>query len=357
MKLFPGLPRPVDDETFSSWVYRCSIGRCSETFALEQLQKQPEWIWNGRFTVVQDPDFDFNTKLVINACDLLRIDITRVIRVFSPSDVRIVPWERRIVFCNECFRDDIRAGRLPAWRKRWCYTNAIHCTHHSIFLTRLKVNPSISKAWSGFTEVCNSSENLQRVIQIANLSRFAKVALRRVNCWLNSQSSSNKDEENLKRLFYALYCVFLQYPTRRSHGGVALGFFERKRNLVTADFLNFQESLMKGIEAASPLNRFGCYMLIVLLMDVLPSKMIQVFNHLITQNSENFPALDSLVQSIYFGNVNSDEYNMLCVHLGEFPREKLSLLDCFLSMQEARYKKSGVYSDTKIGSITPQARI
>lgn len=348
MKIFPGLPTPVDDEVISSWFFRCSMNQHSIVSNRVSLRANPDWNWDGRWVDSEDPDFDFDTEFYCQAVSLLGIDAHTTTAFFKPRSDAIVSWDHRCLFCAHCLRDDVASGRLPAWRKSWCYVDSIQCRAHRTELVTLRGRPTCSKAWDAFVQTCNAAHRGTRWDD-ERFVRVRSICLQRIERWLSSASGSAQPKRIESRLFRNLFDVFLQLPTRRSNGGVARTFFNYQRALKASDAATYWDSLFHGAEMSDACSRFGCFMLLAILLELMPISIVLTFVKYCENANVYFPNLCGLTNVIYLGNVDREEYKILHAYLGKFPRERWPLLHAFLSLQEDRYCRAGVFNGTRIG--------
>lgn len=348
MNLFFNLPNPLDDETFSSWLFRCSSNRFAVISDRGALIARPDWSWSGGLIKFDDPDFDFDTEFFNRASDILCIDKHLASTFFQFREKEVVSWEHRCWFCPECLRNDVKFGRVPAWRKTWCSSHSIFCQLHKAELVKLRGRLSFSKAWDAYVQICN-----QHLIESSwSAERFVRVRIvlfNRTKKWLSEEVDDGEISEIQCRLFRRLFCVFLQLPTQRRDAGVARTFFHLGRMTKHSDLITYKENLELCHQISEPRSRFGCMILLGILMEIIPQIDTLIFQRYCEAAKVYFPGVLGIESAIYFGAINREDYAFLHDYLGLFPRNKWPRLDVFLSQQDDRYRRSGVCSGMKLG--------
>ncbi|WP_139834809.1 TniQ family protein [Pseudomonas sp. B15(2017)] len=339
MKIFPNLPAPVYDEVFSSWAYRCSMHRRCSTYANAALHAQPDWKVNGNITNTEDPDFDFETVFFHKACHVLNIQEASARYLFRPLSDDLVDWDRRVWFCPQCLRSDVQAGRLPAWRKNWCYDTFVFCSIHLVEPIRLEARPGCEKAWDAFVQICNKQDlstqwGGKRYVELRHLY------LTRIERWLKLRRGVGGERAVEYSLYKKLYRVFLFLPTRQADsGGVARTlFFNARRVQNFSSLLTFQENLHLGPQLSDPASRLGSAMLLAVLLGVVPETQMSPFIRYCEQANAYFPPLVGLEHAIYLGSLSPNEYNYLCEYLGEFCHGCWPRLEKFMAIQKRLYR-------------------
>lgn len=150
---FRGFPRPVYDETFTSWVSRCGDNRKINFSSLMGILVSERIV--GNRIVCEDPDFDFESQFFLAASRLINVSASLLRLSFSPRSAWILPWHQRKYYCPDCLVDDVCKKRNPSWRKAWCYAATSHCEVHNKQLIELPGLVSPSKAWDAFTSHVN----------------------------------------------------------------------------------------------------------------------------------------------------------------------------------------------------------
>jgi hypothetical protein len=136
---FKYFPRVQLDETLSSWLYRSlqntNLRNCVD---LENLAGY-------------DEDYDFSVLIHWRTALALDVEPTDVVRCFKPATGWLLPWDERQTFCPRCLDEDVSGGRLPYWRKYWCYSYCPICFTHGQLLMRMDVlRGDFNRAWESF---------------------------------------------------------------------------------------------------------------------------------------------------------------------------------------------------------------
>ena len=149
--MFANLPKPIYDETFTSWIYRCSRHNHQMASVYECLVISSKT--EHGIPSYEDPDFDSEGSFFQTASCILRRDASKLYEYFKPRDLWVVPWNNRHYFCPDCILQDVAQNKLPSWRKSWCYVTTTHCELHKTQLCSLSTYPTKEKAWQAFQQV------------------------------------------------------------------------------------------------------------------------------------------------------------------------------------------------------------
>lgn len=137
------LARAHDGECFSSWVYRMHVKKIHLS-TYELLDPLP------------DPDFDPPDTICSSLCSGDDKNCQVIKLFFRAPSLWLLPWEKRVIFCSSCLREDIARGGLPYWRQSWCLLHAPVCSVHCQLLSVYKAAYLASdKAWLAFSADCN----------------------------------------------------------------------------------------------------------------------------------------------------------------------------------------------------------
>ncbi|WP_201192446.1 TniQ family protein [Pseudomonas fluorescens] len=338
MKIFPNLPAPVYDEVFSSWAYRCSMHRRCSTFANAALHAEPDWTVNGNITKTEDPDFSFENIFFHKACQALNIQVSSARYLFRPLSDDLVDWDRRVWFCPQCLRSDVQAGRMPAWRKSWCYDTFVFCSIHLIEPVRLEARSGCEKAWDAFVQICNK-QDLSSQWSEKRYVELRYLYFSRIERWQRSRRGIGGERAVEYRLFKKMYRIFLFLPTRQADsGGVARTlFFNARRVRSSSSLLTFQENLHLGPQLSDPAGRFGSAMLLAVLLGVISEAQLFPFIRYCERANAYFPPLVGFEGAIYLGSLSQNEYNYLLEYLGELQNGRWPRLEKFLAIQKRLY--------------------
>lgn len=345
---FIDLPKPVYDETLASWLFRCANNRRSRAGQRFRLEDRPKTWWVGIELKTADADTDF-----VAAENKLReagyeTNSKILERVFAPQKNNFVGWSFRRFFCAECLRQDVSEGRLPAWRKSWCYEYASVCAIHRKQLDILADPSHISKAWDAFVQHCNSSTNRIRRTDIffarlraSTLSRIAKAV----------GSGVERDNFVLSESFSKLMHVFLQAPFKGTHGGAARIHFQAERGTQFAAPNSLMESFTMGAATADCSSRIGGIVLASLLLGVIPESRFLAFVQSCEVMNINYMMPRDLHRAAAFPHLDRVGYGVLHDYLGDMPRSRYPILDRHLQLQEDRYKREGAFDGRRFGLI------
>lgn len=345
MSKFTGFPTPIFDETFSSWLFRCSLGASSIGYDRHRLQVQPSWWLSGTKLHIEDPDFDFTSEFAQHVAEALDLDLAFLKAFFSSGHDDIVDWTARQFFCPECLRSDIAQWRLPGWRKSWCATDSVHCAEHRCELMRLRITARYSKAWDSFVQICNEDIILRRWGD-PRLARCRESNLTRIQVWIRE---NNKTGQQRVLLFRKLYRVFLQSPHRSTLGGAARLLFQSRSTPRMAGVDILEDSIALGASTADVSSRFGSLMMVGMLLGVIPLGKIERFFAFGKSANLNWSLYGDFHKHIFLPSVDRQGCEYLHHYLGVFDREKWPHLDRFLQKQEKIYMRDGVYGGTPFG--------
>lgn len=155
----------VDNESFSSWVARQSIGG-SHSIGHSL----------GDYLVLHcskggsDPDMQWcNLELLqsLSLSDCLYISAQFALpspgstnRSQAPSNAGMIPYSKALNYCPECFKVDVVAGLVPAMRLDWRQPRMSVCLRHGtpVLFERLATSTFtiLDKAWRAFAEYAAS---------------------------------------------------------------------------------------------------------------------------------------------------------------------------------------------------------
>ncbi|WP_346780108.1 TniQ family protein [Pseudomonas sp. MPFS] len=345
---FKGLPKPVFDETLTSWLFRCSVNRRSRVGKRLRLEGRPEAWWVGIELKTADADIDFVTaeKKLREAGYETNSLILEI--VFGPQGKRFVEWNFRRLFCVECLRQDVSEGRLPIWRKSWCYEFASDCFVHRKQLDSLVAPLRYSKAWDAFVQHCKSNANRISSADIffarlraSTLSRIAKAA----------ENGTAEDHYDLSSLLSRLTCILLQAPFKGTHGGSARIHFQARRGIQFAAPNSLLESFSVGAATADSSSRIGGMVIASTLLGIIPESRFLEFVQSYEVMNVNSILPRNLLQAAAFPQLDRIGYGVLHDYLGYVPRSRFPVLDRHLQLQEDRYKREGVFDGRPLGLI------
>jgi hypothetical protein len=145
-------------------------------------------------------------------------------------------------------------------------------------------------------------------------------------------------------LFHQLYTVFVQAPYRGTVGGTARLYFQGPATRRVGELASFEESLRIGTITADPPIRFGGLLFAGALMEIIPMAMISATVRYCCPDRAYWSLKSEQVYGLYFPSVDRKGFLSLHRYLGQFERKKWGRLDQFLTQQELRYRRDGVYN-------------
>lgn len=290
---FRGLPRPVYDETFTSWISRCGNDKRIHLSSLLDICVTHRIA--GSSLVHEDPDFDFDSPFFLSATSLIDVSLHQLRSAFSPKSKWFLPWHQRKYYCPDCLIDDISQGRIPSWRKSWCYVFSSHCIFHKKQLIEFQGMPSTEKAWDAFVEYANlknkSSEikskwssatptKLRYLLQIKAL-RIAGVGPS-LYC---SQSTSLRTFD----CFKVLAQIFLQASTTHTPPGAARHLFFSGRLPINRSISGYPDVLEIGSLEANAHERMCGVILSGYILSLYSSRELKVIRRIYSYTGYIFP--------------------------------------------------------------------
>jgi hypothetical protein len=345
---FCGLPMPGNDETLSSWLFRCSVNRHVITTHRLQLTDRPARWWDGIELKSADPDTDFSSVTCRFGLDRVHANLEILKQFFAFRSGTLVEWEYRRFFCPDCLAGDVEKGQVPKWRKSWCNEQSSSCLIHSRNLEVLIDSSRYSKAWDAFVQYCNTNSSRSNM-PFSTLSRFRCTTLAKImqsiNCLL-------VDERNiLINIFNRLYRIFLQAPFKGGRGGAARIHFQSERGARFADSLSLEQSFIIGPSTADPSSRFGSMILAASLLGIVSESRYSMFVKVweLASPSSLLPRDLHLVAA--FPDVDRIGYQILNKYLGHVPKTLFPVLEQHLRLQEKRYAREGVFDGRPFGVL------
>lgn len=272
MSLFTGLIKPTYDETFTSWVYRCSIAS-PELHA--QLKQNCAFGFSGNSNVlIVDPDFDRSSVIFVFVCQTLQLNPYEAWLYFKPSVEEVTPWPNRLHFCRRCLESDLEQGRLPSWRKSWCYALSTICSEHKVELSIGSVRPSLDKAWACFSSLLDQKPSAEGW-EDSTFSRVRACIIDRVNrCRLKLlQQPSCCMKSNYVDAIYILSLKTLTYM-HPAGAAIYLAGYTRRRYYFNDE--NFYDVLLKGPGLSQPKERFLALLFAGWISDLIPDRAMRI---------------------------------------------------------------------------------
>lgn len=265
-----GWPRAIQDETFTSWLFRAAHNKYVKNFTCGMGESYHAANSNRHYLSSDfDLDFNFNNKVFDSLCDSQNLPSRLVLAFFKARSSHLSLPEYRFSFCALCIREDIKLYGLPVWRKCWCYINNPICAHHKSILTITDEIPSFYKSWDAFATETPGDPQHQFVkysrrwggisSKVLNLNIAIKIqtwlsVLERSKwCTLPGESYPILSNEIIyvSRL---LVQIFLSSRTRFRDPGPARRLFNEGSEPIEDD-LSYRECMEFGSGSASPYHR------------------------------------------------------------------------------------------------------
>ncbi|MFL1491075.1 TniQ family protein [Pseudomonas antarctica] len=345
---FRGLPVPGNDETLSSWLFRCSVNpHVITTHRLQSTDRPVRW-WDGLELKSADPDIDFSSVICRFGLDCAHINLETLEQFFAFRSGTLVEWKYRRFFCPDCLAEDVVKGQLPKWQKSWCTEQSSCCLIHGRILEALIDASHYSKAWDAFVQCCNT--NPSRInMPLSVLSRFRSTTRAKIIQFINRLSV---EERNIfVNIFNKLYSIFLQAPYKGGRGGAARIHFQSERGARFADPLSLEHSFIIGPSTADPSSRFGSMILAASLVGIVSESRYSMFVRVweLANPSSLLPRDLHLVAA--FPHVDRIGYQVLKKYLGYVPKTFFPVLERHLLLQEKRYAREGVFDGYTFGIL------
>ncbi|HIE2484356.1 TPA: hypothetical protein ACXLB5_005114 [Pseudomonas aeruginosa] len=277
MKVY-GFPRAQHDECFSSWYFRCL--QVSNEDA--QLLDIPKYAIEPDFWLTGQESLRY-TYGSVNARTLMIF--------FREQSSWVLPWEQRRAYCHHCFCDDIKAGLIPYWRKRWCYLHCPICAKHTCQLEEFSdFSIGIDKSWAAFAGYCKSAEKStsralisrppQRIIFLALQVQLLLELAHKKNCLRLPGDCAVYHSEEIKTLCRFLFESFL-YPRFRfaDLDGLARGCQRHRHRLDPV--MNYQQGALLGCSLCDIFPRISALILIGCVLGVFPEQQLIAIDRLL----------------------------------------------------------------------------
>jgi len=285
MRLFSGLIKPGYDETFTSWVYRCSKSMPELGAHLKSVHGF--YLLNPDRTLTEDPDFHRSSFFFTSVCQILQIDADRSWLFFKPAVKDLTPWQNRLHFCALCIERDIAQGRLPSWRKSWCYSSSINCAEHMVELSIGSVTPSLAKAWNCFSELIQQEKSIQRW-DTPLFIRLRACVVNRLSRWrLNYRRNTNPGSQyNFLEVLYILSLKVLTYHHPAGSAIYLAGYKKRRHAFANTKFYNI---LLEGPGESLPRERFIALLIAGWILHLIPDGEMALLTNKLRSVGIEFP--------------------------------------------------------------------
>lgn len=269
MKL-KGWPRPLCDETFTSWIFRSAHNKHCKNFNCDEGEAYYK-ATTRLYELESDSDFDFNSAAFVDLCSDHGLPQSLMRAYFRPESRFLCLPYYRFSFCPKCIREDITFHGLPAWRKSWCYITSPICVKHKAILTITDEIPSFYKPWDAFASEPPDSDPQHELLMhsrrwggISSKVLDVSIAIK-IQKWLERLErekwcllpGANKPVSSIQVSHVAgvLIKIFLSSRTRFRGPGAARWLFNEGPEYIVSENFNYRESMEFGSGSASPYHR------------------------------------------------------------------------------------------------------
>lgn len=296
-----GWPRAIQDETFTSWLFRAAHNKHVKGFTCELGEGYHSANINWHYLKLDfDSDFNFNNKAFDDLCDSQRLPSRLVSDFFSAKSSLLSLPQCRFSFCPHCIRDDIKLYGLPVWRKSWCYIANPICAHHRSVLTITDGDLSFYKSWNAFATETPSDPQHELVKHSSRWGGISSTVLDlnmaiKIQTWLSVLERNKwctlpgeKYPIPSKELIYIsslLMQIFLSSRTRVRDPGPARRLFNEGREPIEDD-LSYRECMEFGSGSASPYHRLIAILMVGYVFRLLTERDLLQLNE--AANSSGF---------------------------------------------------------------------
>ncbi|WP_186007264.1 hypothetical protein [Pseudomonas syringae] len=266
-----GWPRARDDESFTSWLWRCGLNASCRKITEKNVADYCEYgdrtsSLNSKFF---DPDFDFENVVTKLFCEQFELPIKIVANFFAPTCHMVIDYVHRRNYCPKCIEDDLRSHRFPTWKKTWSYSFVARCKVHNSLLVPLNNEyfADSNKSWWAFTEVSNGMHWRFSCVRSRGGIRDellpTKITLG-VQSWIElrlkekariSEFNLSSSAECLLRAYETLLTVFLRARSDKRCSGAAREVMNYGSDTINRHLYTYEECLSFGISSAVPYHR------------------------------------------------------------------------------------------------------
>lgn len=340
MRLLNLCPASVD-ECFSSWIYRCMIKFPWVKFSLEGVSVKGECDRHGEL-VYEDPDFDIGSSYVQDVISRLNLAEDDYLRFFDKKPGKLLSWQSRRFYCQDCIIDDIKNNILPCWRRSWCSAVCVFCSFHEKKLSSIRFNcDPIGRGWRAFSEFSQypyhqyqgtrnynlwESESLQEALYDLAIQVFE---------WYDSSEEARVDSAGADAAstayFDLVFELLTQAPSLHNSGGLSWSFtfaFKLRLGRYRKDYSWLLENGVNEVD----INQRICGV-------ILAGKVLGILS------DEEVGRLDCMVDDLfpYFGLSNLElgftcanyssigDYDYLLSRIGRLPHSSQTRFDGFVA--------------------------
>ncbi|SKA84520.1 hypothetical protein SAMN05421862_103266 [Pseudomonas extremaustralis] len=230
LKDFWSLP-PLDDEVFSSWLFRKILSDRwlgSKNLPLHKLFTGSEYEDN-----YFDPDYQIGGADFISCCELVGDNPQIVSSQFKCNAEWIIPRTVRRSYCIECMKESIRICGLPIYKWSWGLVMMPFCGRHGELLYQGTFDSAnkmslgldlFKKHWDDRRHEINSTL-LDKTFPWLHLARNIQATLQ-----TRPVIQSQVLHKILMQLFFNRHFSFTSYEVSQDLWGATGGFFEGNRH-------------------------------------------------------------------------------------------------------------------------------
>lgn len=360
-----GWPRPLHDETFTSWLFRSAHNKHCKTFNCEEGERY----YNATTCLYElesksDSDFDFNSTAFADFCLDHGLPNKLIRAYFRPESPFLCLPNYRFSFCPMCIREDIKIHGLPAWRKSWCYITQPICVNHKCLLTIADEFSSFYKPWDAFVTGLPRSDPQHELLMHSRRWGGMSSKLLDVNIAIKIQSWLVRLEREkwcllpgeeepmlsseLSHAAGVLIKIFLSSRTHFRGPGAARGLFNNGPECIVAERFSYRESMEFGSGSASPYHRMIAILMVGYVFRLFSKKDLYKLIH--AAQTSGFPWLKSVealgLHSPWFHS--KDEYLDLISDFSCFTDNVRERLSPFLTGVECAAYRSKVLDSSKM---------
>lgn len=133
--LFYSLLKPVNDESFTSWITRCELKLSPRRFSSKKINAN--YRSNLHSFPSLDPDFSVETLASTTVSDTLMVNPQTMLHFFRPLSTWIIPHGNFQNACIDCLMSSLKKQRCYVFLKSWRYVARPICPIHRCLLNQL----------------------------------------------------------------------------------------------------------------------------------------------------------------------------------------------------------------------------
>lgn len=275
-----GLPTALFDETYLSWLIRCSLDPWVDVITESDIDS-----WDSHDAPLRammpdhiGMDFDLNGNYAKRLTERLSLDVRTHLRSFRSTSELLLASEYRTAYCHLCITEDVSSGRYPAWRKSWCYSISAICGRHQCLLSHLNYSTPTEKQWDAYKHgelgdfLPSRRLGYSRRHHGLKPSRARSWLTLRVQNWLaklecvctlKQDSNPHKREaENLLNTVHYIFKILLTPRTSVLCAGIARDCFTEVPPKIFHNSMNFSKRLRFGAAHCVPYERMCALLLL-----------------------------------------------------------------------------------------------